>query len=110
MTTPHKLFIIQPQDRIVRVQKFGVEDNLDAIGGTVKQLHTADLVQDRVASIICHVVRYDRREGVALQRENTTLEEDLVFFREQTFRVGHFGSVFTVYQLVSYLLEQGPAS
>ena len=96
MTTPHKLLIVQAQNRVVRIQEFRVEDDLDTVRRAVKQLHAADLVQDRVARVVGHVVGDDGRERVALERKDAALEENLVFLGEQGLGIGDLGAVFAV--------------
>ena len=93
MTTSDKLLVVQTEDRVVRVQKLGMEDDLDAILWAVEQLHSPDLAEDRVAGVIRHVVRDDWREGVSLEGEHTALQEDFVLGVEQAVRVRDFGAV-----------------
>jgi hypothetical protein len=95
MTSPDELLVVQPKNRVVGVQELGVEDDLDAVLTPVEQLHPPDLVQDGVVRIVGHVVRRNRREGVAAEGEDATLEEDLVFRGEKLRGVGDFGSVFS---------------
>ena len=96
MTTPDKLFVIQTQDRVVRVQKLGVEDDLDPVILLVEQLSPPDLVQDRIVGIVLHVVGGNRRERVPLERKHSTLEEDLVLVRQQALGVGDLGSELSI--------------
>lgn len=93
MTTSDKLFVIQTQDRVVGVQELGVEDDLDSISRSVEQLDSSDLVQDWVGGIVGHVMSDNRRERVSLERKHSSFEENLVFRREEIFRLGHFSSV-----------------
>ena len=79
MTTPDKLLIVQTQNRVIGVQEFRVEDDLDSVGSPVEELHSSNLVQDRVVCIICHVVCDNGWKGVSLQGEYSSFEEDLVF-------------------------------
>lgn len=79
----HKLLIVQTQNRVVRIQKLGVEHNLDAIRRTVKQMDSSNLHQDRVGSVIGHVVSRHWRKRVALQGKDAALESNLVLFGEQ---------------------------
>lgn len=79
MTPSHEFLIIETQDWIARIQEIRMEDNLDAVRGRVEHLHAADLPENRVTCVVRHVVRYNGREGVALQSENATFEENLVF-------------------------------
>jgi hypothetical protein len=96
VTTPDKLFVIQTQDRVVRVQELGVEDDLDPVVLLVEQLSPPDLVQDRIVGIVLHVVGSHGRERVPLERKHSTLEEDLVFVRQQALGVGNLGSELSI--------------
>lgn len=96
MTPPHKLLVVEAQDRVVGVEELGVEDDLDAIRRPVEELYSADLVQDGVVRVVGHVVRRDGRERVAAEGEDATLEEDLVFVRKQSGGFGNFGSVLSI--------------
>lgn len=93
MTTSDKLLVVETQDRVVRVQEFGVEDDLDTIAGSVEKLDTSDLVQNRVGAVVGHVVGDDRRQRVSLESENSSLEKNLVLRRQEILSVGHFGTV-----------------
>lgn len=95
MATSDKLFVIQTQNRVVRVQELWVEDDLHSIARSVEQLDSSDLVQDWVGTVVGHVVGNDRWQRVSLEGEDSSLEQDLVFRGEQIFRLGDFGSVFT---------------
>jgi hypothetical protein len=86
MTSAHKLFIVEAEDWIVRVQKVGVENDLDPVVRGIEQLDPAELVQNRVGRVVNHVVCDDRRERVALEGEDAALEENLVLFGEDIFR------------------------
>ena len=86
MASTNELFIVQTKNRVVGVEEIWVEDNLDTVVLRVKQLDTTNLVENRVASIVSHVVSRHRRERVALKSKDTTLEENLVFLGEKTFR------------------------
>ena len=78
MAAPHKLLIVHTQDGVVAVQEVRVEDDLHAVRRVVEQLHTTDLVEDRVVGVVGHVVRRYRWQHVALECEDTTLEQHLV--------------------------------
>jgi hypothetical protein len=56
MTTPNKLFVIQTEDRVVRIQEFRMENNLNPISRPVEQLNSSDLVQDGIVGVVGHVV------------------------------------------------------
>ena len=79
MTTSNKLLVIETQDRVVGVQEFGVEDNLDSVRRLVEQVNSSDLVKNRVGSIVGHVVGDNGRKRVSLQGEDSSLEKNLVF-------------------------------
>lgn len=81
MASSDKLLIVQAQDRVVRIQKVGVEHNLDTIAARVEQLDASDLAQDRVRRVVRHVVRRDRGQRIPLEGEDAPLEQDLVFLR-----------------------------
>jgi hypothetical protein len=53
------------------------------IAARIEQLYAPDLVEDRVVRVVSHVVRRDRRERVALEREDAALEEDEVVVCEE---------------------------
>ena len=61
MTPAYEFLVVEPQDGIIRVQKVGVEDDLDTVVGVVEKLDAPELVQDRIRRIVGHVVRRDRR-------------------------------------------------
>jgi hypothetical protein len=96
MTSSNKLFIVHPQDRVVGVQEFGVEDDLDPIVLLVEQLSPPDLVQDRIVCIVLHVVSGNGGQRVPLERKDTTLEEDLVLVGQQRLGVGNFSSELSI--------------
>ena len=92
MTSSNKLFVIHTQDRVVGVQEFGVEDDLDTVVLLVEQLGPSDLVQDRIVGVVLHVVGGDGRQRVSLERKDSTLEKDLVFVGQQGLGVGNLGT------------------
>ena len=63
-----------------------MEHNLHAIVVVIEELHPADLAENRVAVIVSHIVRGDWREGVPFQSQDTTLQEDVVFFSQELVR------------------------
>ena len=83
MAPSNELLIVQSENGVVRVQEVRVEDDFDAVARGVEQLHSPDLVQDRVVAVVCHVVRRDGWEGVSLECEDASLEKHLVFLRQQ---------------------------
>jgi len=60
-----------------------VEHNLHAIIVVIEELHPADLVENRVAVIVGHVVRGDWGKSVPFQSQDTTLQKDVVFFGQE---------------------------
>ena len=96
MTTSNKLFVIHTQDRVVGVQEFGVEDDLDTVTLLVEQLSPSDLVQDRIVGIILHIVGGDGRQRVSLERKDSSLEKNLVFIGQQGLGIGDLGTDLTV--------------
>lgn len=83
MASSHKLLVIQSQDRIVTVQEVGVEDDLDSIVRVVEQLDASNLVQNRVISVIRHVVCNNGWQGVPFQGENAAFQQNHVFLRKK---------------------------
>jgi len=63
-----------------------VEHDLHAIVMVIEKLHPADLVKNRVVVIISHIVCGDWRESVPFQRQDTTLQKDVVFFGQELIR------------------------
>ena len=86
MASTHELLVVHAQDRVVAVQEVGVEHNLDAVLRVVEELHTTDLVEDRVVRVVRHVVRRHWRQGVPLEREDAPLQQDLVLLRQKVIR------------------------
>lgn len=60
-----------------------MEDDLHTVMVRVEELHSADLTQDRIRLVVRHVVRYYRRQRVALKSEDAPFEEDEVFGCEE---------------------------
>lgn len=79
MTTSDKFFVIQAQDGVVGVEELRVENDLDSVGSSIEQLDSSDLTEDRVPSIVGHVVGGYGRKRVSLECKHSSLEEDLVF-------------------------------
>ncbi len=48
-----------------------MEDDFDAVGGVIEELHTPDLVEDGVFAVIEHVVCDDGRESGTFHGEET---------------------------------------
>lgn len=96
MTSSNELFVIETENRVVRVQELGMEDNLDSIRISVEELNSSDLIEDRVVGIVCHVVGNDGRKGVAAKSEHSSFEEDLVLRGKKFGGIGNLGSVLTV--------------
>lgn len=62
-----------------------MEHNLYAIVVVIEEMDPTDLVKNGVVVIIGHVVCGDWREGVPFQSQDTTLQKDVVFYRQQFF-------------------------
>ena len=73
MTTTDKLFIVEAENRVVRVEELWVEDDLDPVRGSVKELDTSDLTEDWIVGVVGHVVGRDWRERVSLEGEHSSL-------------------------------------
>jgi len=80
MAASHEFFVVQSQNRIVAVQEVWVEDDLDPVRSVVEQLDATNLIQDRIISVVRHVVGDHWGERVPLERKDPTLQENLVFF------------------------------
>lgn len=74
MATAHEFFIVESEYGVVTAQKVRMEDDLHTIVVVVKELNPPDLAENRIVMVIRHVVRYDGREGVALECVDTALE------------------------------------
>ena len=83
MASAHELLVVHAEDRVVTVEEVRVEDDFDAVARGIEQLHSPDLIQDRVVAVVRHVVRRDGWESVSLEREDASLEKHLVFLRQQ---------------------------
>ena len=78
MTATDELLVVHTKDWVVAVQEVGMEHHLDAVRRVVEQLNATDLVQDRVIVVVGHVVCRHGRECVALEGEDSTLQQDLM--------------------------------
>lgn len=96
VTAPHKFLIIKSQNRIVGIQEFRMEDDLDSIGASVEQFDPSNLVQDRVGAVVLHVVGDDGGKRAPLESEYSSLQSNLVRVQKKGVGVGNFGSNFTV--------------
>ena len=63
-----------------------MEDNLDAIVVIVKELDSADLVENRISVVVNHIVCGDWRKGVSFESQDTTFQENVVFLSQKFFR------------------------
>ena len=86
MTATNELFVIETKDGVVGVEEIGMEHNLHAIVMVIEELHPADLVENRVAVIVGHIVRGDWGEGVPFQSQDATFQEYVVFFSQELVR------------------------
>lgn len=105
VATSHELLVVKTQDRVVAVQEIGVEDDLDAIAGAVKELDTTDLVEDWVGRIVYHVVGDNWRKGVSLESEDTAFQEDLILGVEEVVEFWVFRTRFTEGLSAKFLLS-----
>ena len=78
MAATDELLVVHTKDWVVAVQEVGMEHHLDAVRRVVEQLNATDLVQDGVIVVVGHVVRCHGRERIALEGEDSTLQENLV--------------------------------
>lgn len=90
MRPSDKIIIIQREDRVGGVEEFGMKDDFHPIGGVVEQLHTANLVQNRVVGIVDHIVGDHRGEGVAFHAEQPPTKHDSILAAEQLLGLGSF--------------------
>ena len=79
MTSPNEFLVVHSKDWVVRVKEVWVEHDLHGVRLRIKELNATDLVQNGVVRIIGHIVSCDGRQGVALEGENPTLQENFVF-------------------------------
>lgn len=63
-----------------------MEDDLHAVVVVIEELNSADLVENRIVVIVGHVVGCHWGECVPLQRQDTTLQQDVVFFGQKFVR------------------------
>lgn len=96
VTTSHKFLVIKSQDRIVGIQEFRMEDDLDSIGASVEQFNPSDLVQNRVGAVVLHVVGDDGGKRAPLESEDSSLQGNLVRVQKKGVGIRYFGSNFTV--------------
>jgi hypothetical protein len=52
-----EFLIVHAKNRVVRIEKIWMKDDLDAIMRCIEEPHTPDLIKDRVVRVIRHVVR-----------------------------------------------------
>lgn len=104
VATTDELFVVQTQDWVVGVQELRMEDDFNTVAGAVEELNTTDLVENGIVAVVLHVVGDDGRKRVALERENTLLERNLVGIREQSSRVYHIAARLAL--VTSHLFEK----
>ena len=95
MSPSNKLLVVHPENRIIRIQEFRVKEDFDSIRSSVEQLNPSNLIEDRIVRVVGHVVRGYGRKGGSTKGEDSSFEENLVFFREERFGVGNFSSLFS---------------
>jgi hypothetical protein len=83
MATSYKLLVIQAEYGITCVQKIWMENDLNAIRWRIEEFDASYLVQNRVTSIIRHIMCCDRWQRGALESKSASLEQHLIFFGEQ---------------------------
>ena len=88
MGAADEVVVVEREDGVGRVEEFGVEDDLDAVGWVVEQLYAPNLVEDGVFGVVGHVVCYDGWEAGSLHPEEAAAEHDLVRGTEEVFGVG----------------------
>lgn len=69
--------------------------HLDSVSLPVEELDSSDLVQDRVGSVIGHVVGDDGGERVPLEGKDSSLEQNLVLLGEELVVRENLGSMLT---------------
>src|SRR5258707_3507549 len=80
VTPSDKFFIIHAKNRVIRIEKVGMKDDLDSVIRGIEEPHTPDLSENRVVRVIGHVVRRHSGYRVAFERENAALQLHLVLF------------------------------
>jgi hypothetical protein len=88
MATSNEVVVIEGKDGVCGVEELRVEDNLDAIGGVVEKLHTADLVQNGVLVIVEHVMGDNWGKSVALHGKEATTKQDSVLGGDELLLIG----------------------
>jgi hypothetical protein len=96
VTTSDKLLVIETQDRVVGIQEFRVEDDLDSIRASVEEFNSSDLVQDGVGAVILHVVGDDGGKRASLESEDSPLQGNLISVQEEGVGVRNLGSDFSI--------------
>ena len=57
VTPSDEFFIVHAKNRVVRIEKIWMKNDLDAVICRIEEPHTPDLIEDRVVRVIRHVVR-----------------------------------------------------
>ena len=60
-----------------------MEHYLYTITVVIEELDPTDLVENRIAMVVGHIVGGDWRKGVPFQSQDTTLQKDVVFFGQK---------------------------
>lgn len=89
MATSDEIIVVEGKNRVSRVEELGVEDDLDSVRRVVEQLHSSDLVQNRVLMIVDHVVGDDGRKSTSLHGEEATAEQDSILGGNELLLIGH---------------------
>jgi len=79
MCSSDKLFIVEAQDGIVRIEKVGMEYDLDAVATIIEQSDPPYLVQYGIIRVVGHVMRRDGRERISFEGKDAAFEENEVF-------------------------------
>lgn len=83
-----KVIVANGQQGTSRVEKLRVKDDLDTVRALVKELRTANVLEDQVRSVILHVVRNDRWKSVSLGRVDAPLQLNDIVRLDQVVWVG----------------------
>ena len=88
MAAAHEFLVVHAKNGVITVDEVRVEHHLDTIVCVVEELDASDLGQDGVVVVVCHVVRRNGRQRVALKRENSALEKNFILIGQEVVRRG----------------------
>ena len=83
MASTNKLLVVKAQNRVATVQKVRMEYNFHAIVAVVEQFDTANLAENWIVGIVGHIMSDNWGKRIPLQRKDATLQQYLIFFREE---------------------------